>query len=119
MGYNEWEALTTDEARGISAVTYDNLGNPLQVSFSSPKSCYARYVYSATGERLKVTHYTKPIIQEGVIEANSFNNSDRLNNTEFASSGSISTDIVGMTNFAVAKLNQITTRKNSHFSGQQ
>ncbi len=102
MGYNEWGALTTDEARGISAVTYDNLGNPPQVSFSSPKGSYARYVYSATGERLKATHYTKPMIQEGVIDANSFNNSDRLNNTEFASSesassGSIYTDIVGMT----------------------
>ncbi len=65
-------------------------------------AAYLSVTVSAIAQDNPNTHYTKPTIQEGVIDANSFNNSDRLNNTEFASSesassGSIYTDIVGMT----------------------
>ncbi|MBO5507854.1 MAG: hypothetical protein J6A00_08870, partial [Bacteroides sp.] len=68
--YNGWGAMTKDEARGITSVTYDRLGNPSKVSFSSPRGSYASFVYSATGERLKATHYTSPIFQGGVAEVN-------------------------------------------------
>ena len=51
--YNGWGAMTKDEARGITSITYDRLGNPSRVSFNSPRGSYADFVYSATGERLK------------------------------------------------------------------
>ncbi|MBO5507853.1 MAG: RHS repeat-associated core domain-containing protein [Bacteroides sp.] len=46
------------------------------ISFSSPRGSYASFVYSATGERLKATHYTSPIFQGGVAEVNYLTDSD-------------------------------------------
>jgi len=84
--YNEWGAMTKDEARGITSITYDWFGNPLCVDFSSPNGSYASYVYSATGERLKATHYTN-LQSLGVIEAANYltddaGNADNIDNDE-------------------------------------
>ena len=108
--YNGWGAMTKDEARGITSITYDRLGNPSHVSFSSPRGSYASFVYSATGERLKATHYTSPIFHGGVAEANyltdpestgdNAENADNDDNQDITAPAAIDSgisDIAGMT----------------------
>ena len=56
FGYNVWGALVKDESHGISDISYDWFGNPLRVSFSD--GSYTEKVYSATGEKLRMTHVT-------------------------------------------------------------
>ena len=56
FGYNVWGALVKDESHGISDISYDRFGNPLRVSFSD--GSYTENVYSATGEKLRMTHVT-------------------------------------------------------------
>ncbi|MDE6481147.1 MAG: hypothetical protein K2L45_12860 [Muribaculaceae bacterium] len=51
--YNDFGALTADPSRGISVITYDNLGNPTRIQFASGQ--YITNVYSANGEKLKTT----------------------------------------------------------------
>ena len=55
--YNQNGALMKDANRGISAITYDQAGHLLSVTFSGNKSI--SYVYSADGRKLSVTH-TQP-----------------------------------------------------------
>ena len=54
--YNDWGGLIKDESRGIADISYDRFGNPLRVSFSD--GGYTENVYSATGEKLRMTHAT-------------------------------------------------------------
>ncbi len=54
--YNAFGAIVKDESRGITAVTYDNFGNPLSTMFSSGVGM--KNVYSATGEKLKTLTIT-------------------------------------------------------------
>ena len=51
-------ALVTDGTRGITNIAYDDLGNPRRIQFSNGSA--TRYVYSATGEKLRTVHYTAP-----------------------------------------------------------
>ena len=59
FGYNDWGALVSDESRGIESIEYDNFGNP--VYFDLKGRDYTKNVYSATGVKLKTTHYTDPV----------------------------------------------------------
>ena len=54
--YNEWGALVKDESRGITDISYDRFGNPLRISFKD--GSYTENVYSAFGEKLRMTHAT-------------------------------------------------------------
>ena len=54
--YNEWGALVKDESRGITDISYDRFGNPLRISFKD--GSYTENVYSASGEKLRMTHAT-------------------------------------------------------------
>ena len=56
FGYNEWGALVKDESRGINDISYDRSGNPMRISFSD--GSYTENVYSASGEKRRMTHAT-------------------------------------------------------------
>lgn len=47
--------LIADRSRGIAYITYDSNGNPGRIYFTNGNE--TRYVYSATGQKLRVTHY--------------------------------------------------------------
>lgn len=51
--YNAAGALTRDDSRGITSITYDNLGHPVRINFAN--GSYTTNVYSASGSRLKTT----------------------------------------------------------------
>ncbi len=57
FAYNEWGALVSDESRGITAIKYDNLGNPVRIEYDG---WLTTNVYSATGERLKTLDAFRP-----------------------------------------------------------
>ena len=63
--YNSFGALTLDPARGISSITYDNLGNPLKIQYSGGQS--TSNVYSASGEKLKTVHSTNVAAQASAL----------------------------------------------------
>ena len=52
--YNEWGALIKDESRGITDITYDDLGNPVMIRFKDRG--LINNVYSTTGEKLKTMY---------------------------------------------------------------
>ena len=54
MGYNACGAMVSDEARGISSISYDNLGNPIAISCGNGDG--SRFVYSAEGVKLQAMH---------------------------------------------------------------
>lgn len=53
--YNSNGSLVADKSRGIAYITYDVNNNPLTIYFTNGNE--TRYVYSATGQKLRVTHY--------------------------------------------------------------
>lgn len=55
--YDSSGSLIKDESRGIKSVEYDNFGNPVYIQIDGG---YTKNVYSASGVKLKTTHYTKP-----------------------------------------------------------
>ena len=56
LAYNGAGALVSDEGRGMARVDYDLMGNPLRIQFTD--GSVTRYIYSATGEKLRVVHLT-------------------------------------------------------------
>ena len=59
--YNENGALIADKSRKIAYITYDLNNNPKQIYFMN--GSVTKYVYSATGQKLRAVHYTaKPNI---------------------------------------------------------
>lgn len=59
--YNRNGSLIADKSRGIVYITYDFNNNPKQIYFDNGN--VTKYVYSASGEKLRVVHYTaKPNI---------------------------------------------------------
>ncbi len=54
--YNGSGSLVSDAGRGIARVDYDRLNNPVRIQFTN--GSVTRYVYSAAGEKLRVTHLT-------------------------------------------------------------
>ena len=69
--YNENGALVADKSRKIAYITYDLNNNPKQIYFMN--GSVTKYVYSATGQKLRAVHYTaKPNISRtwGVKPAN-------------------------------------------------
>ena len=54
--YNENGSLVSDKSRGIAFISYDLSGNPLQIYFTNGN--VTKYVYTATGQKLRVIHYT-------------------------------------------------------------
>ncbi|MDE6379592.1 MAG: hypothetical protein K2L11_03895 [Muribaculaceae bacterium] len=54
MAYNAFGALVSDAGRRITDISYDNSGDPLEISYGNGGS--TQNVYSATGEKLKATH---------------------------------------------------------------
>ncbi|MBR5715441.1 MAG: hypothetical protein IKX59_02555 [Bacteroidales bacterium] len=52
--YNDNGALTKDLNRGITGISYDDLGNPRKISFTVSRSI--EYVYSADGTKLRTIH---------------------------------------------------------------
>ena len=59
--YDNNGSLIADKSRGIAYITYDSNGNPSRIYFTNGSE--TRYVYSATGQKLTVEHYTaKPNI---------------------------------------------------------
>jgi RHS repeat-associated protein len=54
--YNENGSLLTDQSRGIAFISYDLSGNPQKIYFTN--GSITKYVYSATGQKLRVVHYT-------------------------------------------------------------
>ena len=59
--YNENGSLVADKSRGIAYITYDYSNNPKRIYFTN--GSVTKYVYSASGQKLRVVHYTaKPNI---------------------------------------------------------
>ena len=59
--FNENGSLVADKSRGIAYITYDFNNNPRQIYFTN--GSVTKYVYSASGRKLRVVHYTaKPNI---------------------------------------------------------
>ena len=56
LAYNGAGALVSDEGRGMARVDYDLMGNPARIQFTD--GSVTRYIYSATGEKLRVFHLT-------------------------------------------------------------
>ena len=54
--YNENGSLLTDKSRGIAFISYDLSGNPQKIYFTN--GSITKYVYSATGQKLRMVHYT-------------------------------------------------------------
>lgn len=54
--YNGNGSLTSDTGRGIAYIDYDDFNNPRRIQFTNGN--VTRYVYSATGEKLRTIHYT-------------------------------------------------------------
>lgn len=54
--YNSNGSLTRDGSRGIVSIEYDDNNNPKQIMFDNGNM--TRYVYSATGQKLRTIHYT-------------------------------------------------------------
>ena len=54
--YDASGALTSDAGRGMARIDYDLCGNPVRIQFTD--GSVTRYIYSAAGEKLRVTHLT-------------------------------------------------------------
>ena len=57
--YNENGSLIADKNRGIAYITYDYNNNPDSIFFTS--GSVTKYVYSASGQKLRVVHHTAPL----------------------------------------------------------
>ena len=59
--FNANGSLIADKSRGIAYITYDYNNNPKQIYFTN--GSVTKYVYSASGQKLRAVHYTaKPNI---------------------------------------------------------
>ena len=71
LAYNGAGALVSDEGRGMARVDYDLMGNPARIQFTD--GSVTRYIYSATGEKLRVVHLTAvpniTVFDEGYCQA--------------------------------------------------
>ena len=56
LAYNDAGSLVSDAGRGIARIDYDQLNNPVRIQFTNGN--VTKYVYSATGEKLRVTYQT-------------------------------------------------------------
>ena len=56
LTYDASGALTSDAGRGMARIDYDQGGNPVRIQFTD--GSVTRYIYSAAGEKLRVTHLT-------------------------------------------------------------
>ena len=56
LTYDNAGALVSDAGRGIARTDYDLCGNPVRIQFTD--GSVTRYIYSAAGEKLRVTHLT-------------------------------------------------------------
>lgn len=54
--YNSNGSLVCDGTRGITHITYDDFNNPVRIQFDNGN--VTKYVYSATGQKLRTIHYT-------------------------------------------------------------
>ena len=54
--FNDNGSLVADKCRGIAYITYDFNNNPRQIYFTN--GSVTKYVYSASGRKLRVVHYT-------------------------------------------------------------
>ena len=56
LTYNDAGSLTSDASRRIARIDYDCLNNPVRIQFTDGN--VTKYVYSATGEKLRVVYQT-------------------------------------------------------------
>ena len=56
LTYNSAGSLVSDAGRGIARIDYDLCGNPVRIQFTD--GSITRYIYSAAGEKLRVTYLT-------------------------------------------------------------
>ena len=56
LTYDNAGALVSDAGRGIARTDYDLCGNPVRIQFTD--GSVTRYIYSAAGEKLRVTYLT-------------------------------------------------------------
>ena len=56
LTYNGSGSLVSDAGCGIARIDYDRLNNPVRIQFTD--GSVTRYIYSAAGEKLRVTHQT-------------------------------------------------------------
>lgn len=56
LTYNDAGSLVSDAGRKIARIDYDYLNNPVRIQFTNGN--VTKYVYSATGEKLRVTYQT-------------------------------------------------------------
>ncbi len=64
LRYNGFGALVSDDGRGITSISYDGFGNPVNVQYEGNRS--TTNVYLATGEKLKTMHMFNIAMQAGM-----------------------------------------------------
>ena len=56
LTYDGSGSLVSDAGRGIARIDYDRQNNPVRIQFTD--GSVTKYIYSAAGEKLRVTHQT-------------------------------------------------------------
>ena len=56
ISYNSNGSIVMDGTRGITNIRYDNNNNPVRIQFDNGN--VTKYIYSATGQKLRTIHYT-------------------------------------------------------------
>ena len=56
LTYNASGSLVSDAGRGIARIDYDRMNNPVRIQFTD--GSVTRYIYSTTGEKLRVVYQT-------------------------------------------------------------
>ena len=90
LTYNEAGALVSDAGRRIARIDYDAFCNPIRIQFTNGN--VTKYIYSATGEKLRVVYQTAvPNLSVPIGETRELSPSEILNTnyTDYLLGGSL------------------------------
>ena len=75
-------SLVSDASRKIAKIEYDYNNNPVRIQFTN--GCVTNYIYSATGEKLRVIYQTAvPNIEVAIGETRELTTNELVNRKHF------------------------------------